>query len=43
MFNKDGKVMMKINQVKVDICNEQVKSYAEKEERLECSLKFYIM
>ena len=35
MFKKDGKVRMKINQVKVDIYNEQVKSYVKKEERLE--------
>ena len=38
MFNKDGKVKMEINQVKVDIYNEQVKSYVEKEERLESTL-----
>ena len=37
-FNKDGKIMMEINQVKVDIYNEQVKSYVEKEERLESTL-----
>ena len=30
MFKKDGKVRMKINQVKVDIYNEQVKSYVKK-------------
>ena len=38
MFDKDRKVKMEINQVKVDIYNEQVKSYVEKEERLESTL-----
>ena len=30
IFNKDGKVKMELNQVKVDIYNEQVKSDIEK-------------
>ena len=36
--NNDGKVKMEINQVKVAICNESVKSYVEKEESLESTL-----
>ena len=38
IFDKDGKVKMEINQIKVDIYNEKVKSYVEKEERLESML-----
>ena len=38
MLDKDGKVKAEINQVKVDIYNDQEKSYVEKEEMLESML-----
>ena len=38
MFNKDGKVIIEINQVKVDFYNKQVKNYVEKGERLKSTL-----